>query len=77
MASDSTAYTTVLAGTSKAMMNRDIVTGTLDTLNSNWYAGDTKKSTTSTQAAISSTYDFNKSVLSATYGKGNIITFTG
>lgn len=75
--SDTSAFQNVLTGVSKAKMDRDIITGTLDTLNSNVYGGGNKKSGSSTQAAMSNTYEFSKSVLSAAYGKGVAITDKG
>lgn len=61
------------AAVSLEKVKGDIVTQTLDKLNETGSCGNSKKSA-SAQNAISSSYDFNKSVLSAAYeGKGSII----
>lgn len=61
------------AAVSLESIKGDIVTGTLDTLNT--YGGKKKKkSKNAMQSAMSDSYDFNKTVLSAAYeGKGTII----
>ena len=59
----------------KAEMDNEIVSQTLDTLNSGIYSGKPKKkkSYCATQDAMSNTYDLSKSVLSAAYeSKGAI-----
>lgn len=64
-----------LTGASIALeqVNSEIVTQTLDKLNSPTTGGK-KKSKYSAQAAMSDTYNLSKSVLSAAYeGKGTII----
>lgn len=62
------------AATTKAKLDNEIVTQTLDTLNSSQYSGKSKKGKySSTQQAMSNTYDLSKSVLSAAYSdKGAI-----
>lgn len=62
------------AATTKAKIGNDIVTQTLDTLNSSKYSGKSKKGKSgSTQEAMSNSYQFNKDVLSAAYSdKGSI-----
>lgn len=59
----------------KAELDNEIVSQTLDTLNSGIYSGKSKKkkSYSGTQDAMSNTYDLSKSVLSAAYeAKGSI-----
>lgn len=59
------------AAVSKAKMGAEIITQTLDNLNSPTYASGKKKSKSCQQSAMSQTYDLSKSVLSAVYeGKG-------
>ena len=53
------------AAVSKDIMNRDIITGTLDALNSSTYSGKSKGKDSS--SAMSESYDFQKSVLDAAY----------
>ena len=60
----------------KDELGGEIITQTLDTLNSGIYSGKSKKkkSYSSTQDAMSNTYELSKSVLSAAYqDKGSII----
>ena len=59
----------------KAELDNEIVSQTLDTLNSGVYSGKSKKkkSYRGNQDAMSNTYDLSKSVLSAAYeAKGAI-----
>ncbi|MDR1685701.1 MAG: hypothetical protein LBR82_04545 [Desulfovibrio sp.] len=61
------------AGILKDSINRDIVTGTLNKLNEGHFSVK-KKPKGSVQAAVSNTYNFSQSVLSAVYeGKGTLI----
>ena len=62
------------AASRKARLDNEIVTQTLDNLNSSQYSGKSKKGKySSTQEAMSNTYDLSKSVLSAAYSdKGAI-----
>ncbi len=65
--------TNFLAAT-KAEIGGQVVSQTLDNLNSPMYAGSGKKKGNSTRAAMSNTYELSKSVLSAAYeGKGTAI----
>jgi hypothetical protein len=60
-------------GIVKDSIKRDIVTGTLNTMNEGQY-NVKKKPKGSVQAAMSNTYNFSQSVLSAVYeGKGTLI----
>jgi hypothetical protein len=62
----------------KAQMDSDIITQTLDTLNSRSPGKSGKKSLSSAQQGMSQTYDFSKSVLSAAYeAKGIAVTSKG
>ena len=67
---------TAAAGASREKIKSDIITGSLDTLNN---APQTKAgSGSSMQAAMSASYDFNKSVLSAEYTPmGQFLTTRG
>jgi hypothetical protein len=61
------------AGILKAGIERDVVTGTLNTLNEGRRDAE-KKPGRSVQAAVSNTYTFSQSVLSAVYeGKGTLL----
>jgi hypothetical protein len=61
------------AGILKDGINKDIVTGTLNKLNEGHHNAE-KKPKGSVQAAMSSTYNFSRSVLSAVYeGKGTLL----
>lgn len=60
-----------------AKIGGDIITQTLDTLNSDTY-GSTKSKKAGSQDAMSDSYHFQKSVLSAAYlGKGTAIEKKG
>ncbi|MDR1946679.1 MAG: hypothetical protein LBQ51_05885 [Desulfovibrio sp.] len=62
-----------VSGILKDSISRDVVTGTLNKLNEGHY-GAKKKPKGSVQAAMSSTYNFSQSVLSAVYeGKGTLV----
>ncbi|MDR1360548.1 MAG: hypothetical protein LBJ82_06155 [Deltaproteobacteria bacterium] len=62
----------------KAQMDSDIITQTLDTLNSKTYGKSGKKTSSATQEGMSRTYDLSKSVLSAAYeAKGIAVTLKG
>ena len=57
----------------KAALGAEVVTQTLDTLNSGMYSGKSKSGD-----KMSQTYDFSKKVLSAVYeGKGSIADSKG
>ena len=71
MANDTTAA--LALSVSKAKLAGDIITGTLDKLNSNDYG-----KSPATENAMKQTYDFSKQVLSAVYGgKGTIADGSG
>ena len=62
----------------KARMDSEIITRTLDTLNSGSPGKSGKKTFSAAQEGISQTYDFSKSVLSAAYeAKGVAVTLKG
>ncbi|MDR2077277.1 MAG: hypothetical protein LBP61_10185 [Desulfovibrio sp.] len=62
----------------KTRMDSEIITQTLDTLNSRSSGKSGKKSFSAAQEGMSQTYDFSKSVLSAAYeGKGIAVTVKG
>jgi hypothetical protein len=62
----------------KARMDSDIITQTLDTLNSRSPGKSGKKTFSAAQEGMSQTYDFSKSVLSAAYeAKGIAVTLKG
>jgi hypothetical protein len=62
----------------KAKMDSEIITQTLDTINSRSPGKYGKKSSSATQEGMSQTYDFSKSVLSAAYeAKGIAVTLKG
>ena len=64
--------------TTKARMDSDIITQTLDTLNNRSSGTPGKKSSSAAQEGVSQTYDFSKSVLSAAYeAKGIAVTLKG
>lgn len=68
---------TAAAAVSLERVKGDIVTQTLDKLNGPTYQSKSKKSKFSAQNAMSDTYNFSKSILSAAYeGKGSIINST-
>jgi len=74
MGSDTTAAViAAAANTSKAAIGAQIVTKTLDTLNS---TAPTKRKGKSGGGDIAASYDFNKSVLSAVYNPVGTITST-
>ena len=70
----SAAASMAAAATSKAKMGAEIVTQTLDTLNSSTYSGKSGGS----DGGMSDTYNFSKQVLSSVYeGKGTIADSKG
>ncbi len=65
---------TLSAAVSLAKTEGDIVTQTLDALNSPSWSSGTKKSGCSSQAAMSDAYDLSKSILGAAYeAKGAVL----
>ena len=68
MSKTETAIAALSASTSKAAIGAEVVTQTLDKLNN--YKSKSKKN----QNAMSASYDFNKSVLSAVYEPKGTIT---